>query len=256
MTVIGWEKGKQARPRADATNSFSVSGIVRRIAGTVLIGMTLLLISACNQSLPTYRYRLTVEVDTPEGLKTGSSVIEVRAHKGGGFPGPEAGGVRGAVRGEAVAVNLGRRGILFALLRGAEGSFTGADGYAWALLPKLPTRSSDIAALRENRRALMAVEGSADLHPQNYPWLVRFRDTNDPMTVEQVNPASLQSTFGTGVRLRRIRVEMTDDSPSAGRIEEMLPWLDSMRGPLDGASVMSANGGLSNKIGSGDFRLD
>ncbi|MEP0393170.1 MAG: hypothetical protein ABJ205_00340 [Erythrobacter sp.] len=38
-----------------------------------------LLLGGCGAEdvAPDYRYRLTVEVDTPEGLKTGSSVIEV-----------------------------------------------------------------------------------------------------------------------------------------------------------------------------------
>src|SRR3546814_7612883 len=53
-----------------------------------------------------YRYRLAVEVATPEGLRSGSSVIEVQATRGIGLFGPEAGEISLAAHGEAVAVDL------------------------------------------------------------------------------------------------------------------------------------------------------
>ncbi|HET9630690.1 MAG TPA: hypothetical protein VFP14_14535, partial [Novosphingobium sp.] len=55
--------------------------MMRRSVLGGLAGALALMLPGCGMfgnSLPTYRYRLTVEVDTPEGLKTGSSVIEVR----------------------------------------------------------------------------------------------------------------------------------------------------------------------------------
>ncbi|WP_156457791.1 hypothetical protein [Altererythrobacter sp. Root672] len=44
------------------------------LAGLLFPTVTLV---ACADETPTYRYRMTVEVDMPEGLKSGSSVIEV-----------------------------------------------------------------------------------------------------------------------------------------------------------------------------------
>ena len=41
------------------------------------------------RDLPSYRYRLTVEVNTPEGLKTGSSVIEVESTTSGSLKLPD-----------------------------------------------------------------------------------------------------------------------------------------------------------------------
>ena len=65
---------------------------------------------------PAYRYRLTVEVDTPDGVKTGSSVIEVDTEVAGGYSIPTPGRVTNRVRGEAVTVDLGEGRVLFALL--------------------------------------------------------------------------------------------------------------------------------------------
>lgn len=93
---------------------------LRRLAKVGLAGIALSLIAGCGDRLPTYRYRLTVEVETPEGLRIGSSVIEVRTHKGAAFPGPEAATAQVQVRGEAVAVDLGYRGVVFALLTGPD----------------------------------------------------------------------------------------------------------------------------------------
>ncbi|HAW37080.1 MAG TPA: hypothetical protein DCX71_13555, partial [Erythrobacter sp.] len=52
--------------------------ITRRMSGWVMLCLALT-VAGCSltDQTPVYRYRLTVEVDTPDGVKTGSSVIEV-----------------------------------------------------------------------------------------------------------------------------------------------------------------------------------
>jgi hypothetical protein len=50
----------------------------------------LVLLAGCGgESLPTYRYKLTVEVETPEGLRAGSAVreVEARCSTAGGYVG-------------------------------------------------------------------------------------------------------------------------------------------------------------------------
>ncbi len=51
-----------------------------RFISSLLCLVAALSVSACfaKDATPDYRYRLTVEVDTPDGVKTGSSVIEVQ----------------------------------------------------------------------------------------------------------------------------------------------------------------------------------
>lgn len=88
-----------------------------RVAVACGIGLLLASCGLGGDGPPTYRYRLTVEVDTPEGLRTGSSVIEVtqRMVRPGSDPASKA--VRRRARGEAVAVDLPAGRTLFALLR-------------------------------------------------------------------------------------------------------------------------------------------
>src|SRR4051812_15423843 len=74
----------------------------------------------------TFRYKMTVTVTTPEGDKTGSAVREVSVTHGLHLT-PE---MQPAVhlKGEAVVVDLGSRGVLFALLNGYYlGSDYGSD---------------------------------------------------------------------------------------------------------------------------------
>ena len=60
--------------------------------------------------------------------------------------------------------------------------------------------------------------------PTGFPTLVRFRDINDPKTVEDVDPANLATSFGPGFHLRRITLQRTDDAVTHG-IENRLKWL-------------------------------
>ena len=84
--------------------------ILLAVVAAITLGL-----SGCTKA-DSYRYRLTVEVDTPQGLRTGSSVIEVGFLK---IPDwlPNGGGVSIKYRGEAVAVDLPDGQIVFAPFR-------------------------------------------------------------------------------------------------------------------------------------------
>jgi hypothetical protein len=217
----------------------------RLITASLALGVLPLLLSACDgQSLPTYRYRLSVEVDTPQGLKTGSSVIEVKNHyKGKGFPGPEAGGIAVSARGEAVAVDLPGGQTLFALLSGAGGDGEWAAWVMRFMVPKVPfeqVKDAKSIQLAQNEILLaniLALQG-AQVLPRtrpggggttraNYPMLVRFKDLADPKSVEAVDPDALEKSFGPGTKLRRITVQVTDDAVTSG-VGKRLVWLDRM----------------------------
>lgn len=205
-------------------------------------------LSACNQ-LPSYRYRLSVEVETPEGVRTGSSVIEVKSRQGAAFPGPEAGSLVEEVRGEAVVVDLGSRGTLFALLRHGDGS-DGVGRYAWALLPKT---NGGRRETQEEIAAIKAVRGPVELEPHMYPMLVRFRDLSEPTSVELVEPGRLSATFGPGIRLRRITVEITD-APLTTGIGKRLNWLGKYPEPaLDPHFEATPTPPLPQTLRHGDF---
>lgn len=178
------------------------------------------------------RYRVTVEVDTPQGLKVGSSVWEVITSRGPGFPGPEAGGLNYRIKGEAVTVDL-PDGTLFAVTTSADGSL---DYPAYVVEGHLRAHPDPAIQLvngdwRENRRRIRRSKVRLGLTEDEYPMLVYFRDIDDPTTVQRVDPLNLSAIFGTGVRLRRIMIAITEDAITRG-IAERLTWLGSQRGSL------------------------
>lgn len=215
-----------------------MQALIRSIA--LLLGGALLL-TACSEDddTPTYRYRLTVEVDTPEGLRTGSSVIEVETDRAGQNAIPTPGRVTHRLKGEAAAVDLGEPGVLFALLR-SESEVDWANNVMFLLAPDPPQDSEDRFAARFD--AMLDMEGPIEL-PRYFPdvahlrdrparpMLVTFGDIDDPTSVERVDHDGLAATFGEGVELRRITVEMTDDPVTTG-IEERLGWLEHTTGTL------------------------
>ena len=56
------------------------------------------------------------------------------------------------------------------------------------------------------------------------PLLVRFRDLNDPKTVERIDPRDLATSFGLEVGLKRATIEVVHDPLTTG-IEKRLSWL-------------------------------
>lgn len=200
---------------------------------TLLTLLLALLLGGCGLAgedrTPDYRYRLTVEIDTPEGLRTGSSVIEVEQNMGRSAGTGFGKIIMRRIRGEAVAVDLPGGHTLFALLQSED-----ETDWAGTVMHYLAPKAED-EKFEERFDNVLLIEGEREL-PRHwppfagglilsgYPMLVRFADIADPKTVEKVDPDKLAAAFGTGVKLRRITVQMTDDPVTTG-IEWRLGWL-------------------------------
>lgn len=66
---------------------------------------------------------------------------------------------------------------------------------------------------RDGIRYYKSITGQKKVLDQSqYPTLVTFKDIRDPKTVTQVNASNLSATFGDGVTLKDITIEMTDES--------------------------------------------
>lgn len=169
----------------------------------------------------TYRYRLSIEIETPEGLATGSGVLEVLAI---GVKRPDGASAGGGTTGEAVVVDLGRRGVLFALLKRVYRRNHHLDELSGDVVLRAGYTKYDQESYAELARDIAATEGVIEVLPQELPMLVRFRDIDDPATVEKVDPNNLAKSFGAGVRLKRATIEMTSDPVTTG-IEKRLGWL-------------------------------
>src|SRR6218665_413733 len=167
------------------------------------------------------RYKMTVTVETPEGVKTGSAVREAGRYTEPSILPDQGGTFYNITKGEAVAVDLGQRGVLFVLLgRGDEAR----------------TIFKALAITKKHEALTLSL-------PQ-YPKIIYFKDKKDPSTAELVletdacpNPVTgvprgsvclkrdrFIDFFGTGTKLRSISVEKSDEEITE-KVLEWLSWL-------------------------------
>jgi len=193
---------------------------MRGLGIIALIG--LLFLTGCGQLFPnTYRFRMTVEVETPEGIKTGSSVYEVKAADTGSIL-PEGAKRTWTVKGEAVAVDLGGGRTLFSLLK-TSAHFGDLAGLSMnTLYPEFREEGYDVVGVAAKLGERESGDEPAIVGKPDYPMLVTFADIADPKSVGLVEPDNLAASFGEGVALKRITVEITDEDVTSG-IEELLP---------------------------------
>jgi hypothetical protein len=232
--------------------------------------------SIFGKNFPTYRYRLTFEVDTPTGLKTGSSVIEVVTSEDSSKS-LSLGNVHHSIHGEAVAVDLPGGRTLFALLR-SEDSVDWATNIVFRLTPtetrpdKKDGFDATFAATFEKMRANRGLQQIPHFKPvenqwqkpdaperNQWPMLVTFTDIRDPKSVAKVDPDHLDATFGKGVSLKRITVQITDD-PVTGGIEKRLGWLGDYHrrnARLNGSTnIAISTNDLADNLGAGSFSTE
>jgi hypothetical protein len=200
-----------------------------------------------------YRFKMTVEVETPQGLKTASGVYSVLAFKtselitGGTSSDTE-------FKGEAVAVDLPRGKTLFALLRMANGT-SSDDNIGIMSMRTLDPRMINTEKDKSVRRIVSGdgIKSPAEVAPEDYPLLVTFGNTNDPTSVKRVDPADLVGSFGPGVRLKRIVVEKTDEPVTTGIRKKLTAMgIENGRG-LDRTGGVTASPTLAQQLGYTDF---
>jgi hypothetical protein len=244
----------------------------RGFTSAILLGGTMLALSGCGENQPggreveELRYRLTVAVDTPEGMRSGSSVIEVRAVKNPDWLTPEGRGYRYSFKGEAVAVDLPDGRTLFALLKTQSGA-SDASEYPWfAFDDRLADTRDPLAQMQRMRgwkgqtaemtkKKEMGAADRAKSAPE-LPMLVTFGDLKDPASVKRVDPDDLSASFGAGVKLKAITVEITRDAVTTG-IGKRFSWRNNYsleRRRLNGSnSIAISTNELSDNLGTGEF---
>lgn len=203
-----------------------------------------------------YRYKLTLAVNTPAGVKRGSSVVEVMFWNVS-IP---AKGTMHKLRGEALYLDLGPGARpLVALLTsqlhpkdGKERRWTRDAGPHDNLLSQL--YGPPLPDLMEDASRLARVRGQRVITPGDLPDLVTFADINDPKTVIEVDPNDLQAALGPGVSWNEITLESTDEPVTLG-IETKLPSIpEHYVGMLDGDHYRSfEKNALANMLSVADF---
>jgi hypothetical protein len=204
----------------------------------------------------TVRYRLTIEATVDERPASGSGVIEVTRQDTTAIG--SMGGTGFSVKGEAIGVDLGARGQFFALLRGPNiGRSEDRSFPPYLILEAFSGQLDKRTSVIEQMRTLNKLRPKTHLPTTLLPMLVRFRNINNPGSVEKVDPDNFAAIFGAGVKLQRAAIEITQDPVTTG-ISRRLPWLDALAkrgGALDGTRF-PANNDLRSNLGSLAFRRE
>lgn len=204
-----------------------------------------------------WNQRLTLVIETPEGEVRGAAVTGVtKTNSSGALVLPEARGVRGAVTGEAVMVEVAPGQYLFALLSGSGEEKRDASHWVYP--------AYDLSAAGSYGAAMMKVQSQrfdtpVALPPEGWPMLVTFDDITKPETVRKVDPADLAAVFGEGVRLKAVTLETTREAVTEGRIEGVLGWLsDLWPNQLDGENsrTIYTDNRFANSLSTSDFSTE
>lgn len=172
------------------------------------------------------RFRLTIEVETPEGVKTGSSVIEASTWESGNWGPIEARGIRSDFRGRAVFVDLGHGRNLVALLGFGP---IGADQYKLFRLTRAALAPGEKF---DDWKEEFRLKGRGVLPNDYIPALATFKNLNDPASAVRVEPSDMVDIFGPGFAFRQVLLETTNESVSRD-IEKILPWWRSPGRPAE-----------------------
>jgi hypothetical protein len=195
---------------------------------------------------PGHKYRLTVAVETPEGVKSASGVMAVHPDRGYSRRGQTR------TKGDAVWVDLGGGKNLVALMAHLDRSLE-LDGMNYVAL-----RAYNAAGRKVSFNEMNRMTGAVPVQGAVMPVLVSFTDPGNPATARVVAPDDLEAALGKGFRLQGITAEGVPNGlwpldfggifgqPVTRGIEAKLPWLN---GADDSAGKALAAAGL--KTGEG-----
>ncbi|MDX2209450.1 MAG: hypothetical protein SFV20_03730 [Sphingopyxis sp.] len=218
---------------------------VALLAGAALAGLT----GCISPPKHRYRFKMMIEVETPDGIRSGSSVYEVTAQDLQALL-PDEADRKWSTKGEAVAVDLPDGVTLFALLK--TGAMHG-DMASLSMAALDPAFNNDVVESAERISTGHGIISPAIVKRSDYPMLVWFPDINDPRSVAQVDPGDLQKSFGAGYRLKAITVQVTDEPVSTG-IEKRLDAIGfKPHAGLDPSLGVTASPTLAQQLGKDDF---
>jgi len=176
---------------------------------------------------PAHKYRLTLDVETPEGRKSASGVMAVHPDRSYTR--------RGQTRtlGDAIFVDLGQGKNLVALLAHLDDRLVLDDMNYVALRAYLAATGKRVPFSEISR-----LTGTVPVKGELIPVLVAFADPAAPGTARVVRPDDAEAVLGKGYRIEGISVEVVPNGywpldfggplgePVTRGIQAKLPWLN------------------------------
>ncbi|MBR0903408.1 hypothetical protein [Bradyrhizobium liaoningense] len=202
-------------------------GFISKWAG--LLGLLALLVGGDQIRInrPDHKYRLTVEVTTPDGIKTGSGILAVVPDRNYNRSG------RTTMRGEAVLVDLGQGKNLVALLAHRQDAKLDLDDVNYVALRAYGAARGSRVSFKDISRQTGIVPVQGEL----IPVLVSFGDLKDPKSARLVASDHAGAVLGDGYAIAGLTAEVVPNGfwpidfgsalgePVTRGLEARLPWL-------------------------------
>ncbi|MCA0432573.1 MAG: hypothetical protein LCH46_04855 [Proteobacteria bacterium] len=223
----------------------------RRMLALVLLLLLAPVLAGCQEHY-SWRQKLTVQVWTPDGLKTGSAVVQISAAIGDLFLGV-GGGNSLRIKGDATVVDLGNGKYLFALVETdgkGRADYLAVRTFSKQVLGHYPGPDTEWNAFYS---ALEKLRATQSVPHKNYPLLVTFSNLADPQSVMEVKPENAAETLGPGFLLSSILLEITEEELTTGQVDRIIPWLDQLVGTIGRDQALPVYH-FKNRIHSMSFR--
>lgn len=214
-----------------------------------------LALAGCARPEATIRYKFTLTIETPEGVKTGSNVVQLdyyNSFDGGGYP--------HRTYGQALVIDLGRRGVLAATLS-RKGFLPDTRNFSWVdadptslVLDKCVGGRAQAVSAIDVIRQLLPCKDRYSLDRTEFPDLILFKESNDPSSAAVVDPFHPATTLGQTVKIQSATLEITNDAITY-EVDRQLPWVRHWSGKI----ALPPNywtGTISNWLGRYDFIED
>jgi hypothetical protein len=212
----------------------------------VLTAVLCLALAGCDSGIQyQWNQKYTVTIDTPEGVKSASSVVELTYVDNTENPEFGSGHVhKFRLRGEAIAIKVRHDKYLFVLLTSNGREYDAFEEF-----------SKQLGYLRAEYSKIAPKLQGSNLQTtllENDPMLVTFDDISKPETVKRVDPKNLAASFGAGYALKSITMEITDEPVTEGRVDGLLGWLSKLKGGYLHGGTTSKGAPLG--LHGGDFK--
>lgn len=194
-----------------------------------------------------YRYRITVEVNTTDGMKSGSSVLEVTTIQFPSWLTLGNNNFETTTRGEAVFVDLGNGRNLVSLLALGPNAEDGAHRF-FAPRSYLGVAGSSTGDIQWSKQ-LSTMSGRRKFAGDADPTLVTFGSLADPSAVQVVPFGNPQTILGPDVRSVHAWIDLTAD-PVTDRLIGKLPWISNAESAIIAYRIINAgHPGSSSPLG-------
>jgi hypothetical protein len=187
---------------------------------------------------PGHKYRLTVEVETPLGLRSAGGILAITPDRGYSRKGHTQ------TSGDALFIDLGGAKNLVVLLAHLDKTLD-LDAINYVALRAYNAAGGKRVSFNE----MSKMQGVVPVTGELIPLLATFTDPANPATMRTVPPDHLDAVLGNGFRLKGVSAEIVPNGfwpvdfggtlgqPVTRAIADRLPWVAR---PDDAAAALKA----------------